>query len=197
MEITSGTSAGPSQKGYKDRETLRAAYAELGTMLKVADHFGVSKKLILVHMKRFGLARRSTSPARDKINAARAGAMLDSGKTLDQVADHFGVSVGTVKTTLRRKGVKTDRYHCGFIKTWAGYIKVSKPDHPKADSKGYVHEHVLVMEASLGRYLLPNEVPHHVNEIKHDNRIENLELMDRWEHKSLHSRRPRPKRRKI
>ena len=40
---------------------------------------------------------------------------------------------------------------------------------------------------SIGRYLKDDEVVHHVNEVKDDNRLANLQLMDRWEHKSLHA----------
>ena len=56
-----------------------------------------------------------------------------------------------------------------------GYVMIRVEGHPRADKRGhYVYEHDLIMEQQIGRYLKPNEVVHHINEIRDDNRIENL-----------------------
>jgi len=64
----------------------------------------------------------------------------------------------------------------GTCMTSRGYRMIKKPDHPRADKRGYVREQVLVMEQYLGRHLTKEEVVHHINHIKTDNRIENLQL---------------------
>lgn len=70
------------------------------------------------------------------------------------------------------------------------YRYIYLPEHPRAAKgkrwRGYVREHIVVAEHSLGRSLLPWEIVHHLNGNKLDNRPENLEVMSARRHVRLH-----------
>lgn len=78
-----------------------------------------------------------------------------------------------------------------------GYIAIYFPDHPKSNKDGYIMEHDLVMECFIGRWLNKNEVVHHINNIKSDNKIENLKLMTKSEHMSMHAKERQEQRRRL
>lgn len=74
------------------------------------------------------------------------------------------------------KGAGNPTWKGGRCVGAGGYVFAFKPDHPFAYRNGRVLEHRLVMEKKLGRLLEKGEVVHHINNIKSDNRLENLTL---------------------
>lgn len=71
---------------------------------------------------------------------------------------------------------------------FGNYVNKKAIGHPFADKKGCVKEHRLIMEKHLRRYLTKEECVHHINNIRNDNRIENLQLMKSISaHNKLHA----------
>lgn len=95
---------------------------------------------------------------------------LKSGKTK---------SCGCLRGKNTPSGEDSPLWRGGRRRVNGGYIRLYRPDHPNSGRVGQIAEHRLVMEEILGRYLNPDEVVHHKNGIKDDNRPENLELYDK------------------
>ncbi|CAB4164212.1 HNH nuclease [uncultured Caudovirales phage] len=90
--------------------------------------------------------------------------------------------------TRGHPGIIKEKHPCwkgGKIVDRDGYIQTWAPDHPWP-RKGYLREHIRVMELAMGRRILPDECVHHKNHNRQNNNLDNLELMKRGKHSSEH-----------
>jgi hypothetical protein len=97
------------------------------------------------------------------------------------IGEHF---ISTVDEMLSGKGVKSFK---GY-EVSTGYILRKVKGHPMANSRGYYAEHRLVVEASINRILTKDEVVHHKNGVRDDNRLDNLDVISQSKHAKDHLR---------
>lgn len=124
--------------------------------------------------------------------------MAEAGATMESIAAAVGTNMGRVRAYLtqheirrpewresspeahpmsrRTEGPQNPAWKGGRIQDKDGYILLWMPEHPGSNGHGYVREHRFVMEQTIGRPLLPEEVVDHRNDVRDDNRPENLRL---------------------
>ena len=119
----------------------------------------------------------------------KAMVLYEEGKSLAEVGRILDFSPTPIKNAFIKLKIhirtRREAYHLWKTKlnpnhipgrrlTKDGYVLIYKPEHPKATKHGDVREHRLVAEQKIGRILTDDEIPHHLNGIKNDNRPENL-----------------------
>ena len=106
-----------------------------------------------------------------------------------QSIDHKAQRLGLKKTDellfdnrSARRGENSPTWKGGKTKSRKGYVVLR-------NGGDVIFEHRAVMEKHIGRKLTEDEVVHHINGDKTDNRLENLQLMTRGEHSTMHNKR--------
>lgn len=87
-------------------------------------------------------------------------------------------------------GKKKEAHPCwkgGKVIDRDGYVRIWSPEHPWP-RKGYMMDHVRVIELIIGRRILPNECVHHIDHNRQNNSFENLKLLTRSNHSKQHRR---------
>jgi len=75
---------------------------------------------------------------------------------------------------MQPKGSKSISWNGGTRRMEDGRIRIYKPEHSRADKKGYVLRSVLVAEKATGKSIPRTAIVHHVNEDPTDDKNENL-----------------------
>lgn len=128
--------------------------------IRICDNCGDEKKVSYWNIKRKSRHLCKTCANKESFELKRDGYKpWNIGKTYQKCSGNFYIN---------RAGYKM--YYIG----------------DKAYKGGYVAEHRIVMELHLGRRLRRGEVIHHLDGNKCNNNIENLMLLDKSTHRTLH-----------
>ena len=167
---------------HVDTQAIIEKYEQGKTVKQAAFELGVSTGYAYYRLRDAGVKFRKsgvpngfkhTEESKKRMSAAMKGRSF-SAETIEKMAEskrcHYNGLNGYGHTKL----------HC------RGYILAYAPDHPNAYKDGYIMLHTVVVERKIGRYLRNDEEVHHINHIRNDNRIENLRLMLKTEHRTKH-----------
>ena len=163
-----------------DKEQLYDLYiVQKKSMKEVSTAMDIAVGTVYNYLKKYGMQTRSRSDYsypmspehKEKLRKIHTGKVVskESREKMSQSKTFRG------KNKMGHRKQRKD-----------GYIYIYYPDYPSSTKDGFVMEHIYIVEQHIGRRLKKDEVVHHKNHIRNDNRIENLQLMTFKQHASLH-----------
>ena len=177
---------------------------------QIASRFGIGWQSVSKLLRKYNLKRRPIMKSFDCDLLQHL--YIDGQLSSIQIGKRLGVSHSCIRANLERnnihkrtrleavrlarsqgrgsiapmKGKTGPNYPLFKGKTKAnGYWFVYRPEHPRASRQGYVREHIVVWEETHHQLLPRDRVIHHINQIKTDNRPENLVALASRNHHKL------------
>lgn len=170
---------------------IAAYYQEGATTTALAARYGTSPQSIARRLRSAGveIRRRAdwtggrTAPPFDadrlRLLAGQGMSTAEIGQAMGRSAEWARrrmIDLGLARLPGKARPEKNAFWRGGRTVDRRGYVLVKAPGHPAATKGGYVREHRLVVERTLGRYLTRTEVVHHVDGDPGNNDPANLQL---------------------
>lgn len=116
-----------------------------------------------------------------------------SDKTVRKLLEDYHIPIRSQSEINKISASKRLRDKNGHGRNWrggvqhdtSGYILIHHPEHPRANTGGYVFEHILVWERIYGKPLPKGWIIHHLNGIRNDNQPQNLMGMEDRKHRNI------------
>lgn len=175
-----------------DRQWILQQYHDLARAQDIARELRTSLTTVYDVLREAGISLRGQGqqphrPKRDELE--RIVSLWNQGKRVSGIAAATGHGSETIERILREIGIfpvkgplrgpespgwKGGRVRLGrYVGVWVSHESAFRV---MANRDGYVLEHRLMMAMNLGRLLNRWETVHHINGIRDDNRLENLQL---------------------
>lgn len=167
------------------------------TIKELADEYGLDKEFVVYaydHENKTIVPAVGRQARQTRIDHAYK-VTFNSGKEIIGTSDHMlmkrdgtyceikDLKPGDSMMPFYRKSVSKDRIE-GTVNRYQTIYTMNR----KENSYGWTAEHKMLAEFLLGRKLASDEVVHHVNFQANDNRIENLKVMNLYEHQVYHAK---------
>jgi len=168
--------------GYSPEELRRLYWDEGRTVPQIAKLLGISPQRAYNIFKHLSIPRRGRGigPSNHTwkgqiVTREILETYLKERLTEREMAKCLGVSLQTICRYIKLYGLNPTGHRVKPKRiTPQGYVLVLRKGHPRADSRGYVREHILIWEEVHQQSLPQGWTIHHLNGCKADNRPENL-----------------------
>lgn len=178
---------------FLDEEDIVLRFKEGESAESIGRSLGVAGNTIRRRLLKNGLVGRHEE-INQRLSTDEICSRYENGESMDNIAASLSVSRSAISARIHERGVDLfqrfdalfksredhPNWNGGKQTTLDGYVKVllsrTDPMFIMANKKRYVAEHRLVVARSIERPLTSTETVHHINGVRDDNRLENLQL---------------------